>query len=132
VLQRRATIPTVPGSGNAIVRANFTAGSARLADFSAPPTLGTRSVRENVGHACHQLPLFHSNAPMKFTEKLSLWGVAHAAARNAERAAAQQAGEPSDNLHREARILRERADRLHREVYMELGPRRADQPSANS
>jgi hypothetical protein len=104
---------------------------ARLADFSASPTLGTRAVRENVGHACHQLPLFHSDAPMKFTEKLSLWGVAHAAARNAERAAAQQAGEPSDNLHREARILRERADRLHREVYMELGPRRADQAGRN-
>jgi hypothetical protein len=132
VLQRSVTILTVLSSSSAIAGANFTAGSTRLPDFSASPTLSTPIARENVEHACHQLPLFHSDALMKFTEKLSLWGVAHAAARNAERAAAQQDGEPSDNLHREARILRERANRLHREVYMELGPRGADQASANS
>jgi hypothetical protein len=70
---------------------------------------------------------------MKSTEKLSLWGLAHAAARDAERAAAQQTSDPSGRLGREARLLRERADRLHREVYLELGPRRspgpADKPS---
>lgn len=58
------------------------------------------------------------------THKLSLWGVAHAAARDAERAAARHTGQPGDELRREARLLRERADRLHREVYLELGPRR--------
>ena len=58
------------------------------------------------------------------THKLSLWGLAHAAARDAERAAAQQTGQPGDELSHQARVLRERADRLHREVYMELGPRR--------
>lgn len=58
------------------------------------------------------------------THKLSLWGVAHAAARDAERAAAQHTGDLCDELRRQARILRERADRLHREVYLELGPRR--------
>lgn len=61
---------------------------------------------------------------MKPTDKLSLWGVAHAAARDAERAAAQQAGQQGDELRHRARLLRERADRLHREVYLELGPRR--------
>ena len=65
---------------------------------------------------------------MKSTEKLSLWGVAHAAARDAERAA-QQAGAPSELLRREARLLRERADRLHREVYLELGRRRSLDPT---
>jgi hypothetical protein len=58
------------------------------------------------------------------TEKLSLWGAALAAAREAERAAARHTGEPADGLHREARRLRERADHLHREVYVELGQRR--------
>jgi hypothetical protein len=62
---------------------------------------------------------------MKLTEKLSLWGATHAAARDAERAAAQQSGERCDQLRLEARRLRERADSLHREVYRELGPRSA-------
>lgn len=57
------------------------------------------------------------------THKLSDWGEAHAAARDAERAAARQSGQPRDELRQQARVLRERADRLHREVYMELGPR---------
>lgn len=58
------------------------------------------------------------------THKLSLWGEAHAAARDAERAAAQHTGQLCDQLRQQARMLRDRADRLHREVYMELGPRR--------
>lgn len=66
------------------------------------------------------------------TQKLSLWGVAHAAARDAERAAAQQTGQPCDELRHQARVLRERADRLHREVYMELGPRREAGPGTTS
>lgn len=57
------------------------------------------------------------------THKLSLWGAAHAAARDAERAAAQEGGQARDELRHRARVLRERADRLHREVYLELGPR---------
>jgi acyl-CoA reductase-like NAD-dependent aldehyde dehydrogenase len=63
------------------------------------------------------------------TDKLSLWGAALAAARDAERAAAQQVGDSYDPLRRKARALREHADRLHREVYRELGPVRAsDRP----
>ena len=61
---------------------------------------------------------------MVFAEKLSLWGVAHSAARDAEHAAAQAQGERADQLRREAQTLRERAEHLHHEVYRELGPRR--------
>jgi len=60
---------------------------------------------------------------MDLTEKLSLWGATHAAARNTERAAAQRSGPDSIELRREAQRLREHADRLHREVYTELGKR---------
>ncbi len=61
---------------------------------------------------------------MKLTDKLSLWGATHAAARDAERQAAQQQdGADSEELRRQARQLRERADRLHREVYSQLGDR---------
>lgn len=63
------------------------------------------------------------------THKLSLWGVAHAAAREAERAAALEAGQGCDDLRHRARVLRERADRLHREAYMELGARRHAAPA---
>lgn len=66
------------------------------------------------------------------THKLSLWGAAHAAARDAERAAAQEAGQARDELRHRARVLRERADRLHREAYLELGPRRERGAAANS
>lgn len=59
---------------------------------------------------------------MNSTDKLSLWGAALTAARDAERAAAQESGAPYDQLRRKARALREHADRLHREVYLELGP----------
>jgi hypothetical protein len=58
---------------------------------------------------------------MNVMQKLSLWGETHAAARHAEHAAAQEHGEPCEQLRREAMLLRERANRLHREVYMELG-----------
>ncbi len=60
---------------------------------------------------------------MKLTDKLSLWGTTHAAARDAERAAAQGSGERREELRLEAQRLREQADSLHREVYRELGPR---------
>ncbi|AEG93810.1 hypothetical protein [Ramlibacter tataouinensis] len=55
---------------------------------------------------------------MNMTEKIALWGMTHASARDAERAAAQHGG-PADELRREARRLRESADRLHREICME-------------
>ncbi|CAA9428479.1 MAG: hypothetical protein AVDCRST_MAG51-2466 [uncultured Ramlibacter sp.] len=55
------------------------------------------------------------------TEKLALWGAAHAAARDADRAVARQGGKQSGELRQRAELLRERADRLHREVYTELG-----------
>jgi hypothetical protein len=62
--------------------------------------------------------------PMQLTEKLRVWGSAHAAARAAERAAAQQATSTDHDLRREAQLLRERANRLHREIYSEIGRRR--------
>ncbi len=66
---------------------------------------------------------------MNMTEKISLWGVTHARARDAERAAAQHGGEAGDELHREARRLRESADRLHREICTDRGPaHRPDHP----
>lgn len=57
-------------------------------------------------------------------EKLQLWGTAHGAAREAERQAAQQDGERRLELQRRAQSLRERADRLHGEVYGELETRK--------
>jgi hypothetical protein len=53
---------------------------------------------------------------MNMTEKLALWGVTHSAAREAERAAAQQSGDACELQRQQARLLRERADRLHREI----------------
>ena len=55
------------------------------------------------------------------TEKLRLWGAAHAQARAAERAAAELREEAGDDARRQALSLRERADRLHRDIYGELG-----------
>jgi acyl-CoA reductase-like NAD-dependent aldehyde dehydrogenase len=66
---------------------------------------------------------------MDLVDKLRLWGIAHGAARDAERQAAQQQG--ADALHRQARQLRERADRLHREIYRELGSRPERQAHAS-
>lgn len=60
---------------------------------------------------------------MDTTEKLSLWGAIHAEARQAARAAEREMGPSAAERQREARALRERADRLHREIYGELGDR---------
>jgi len=57
---------------------------------------------------------------MDMTEQLKAWGAAHAQARNAESAARQGR---SPDLQREARSLRDRADRLHREIYDSLDRR---------
>lgn len=54
---------------------------------------------------------------MDVTDQLKAWGAAHAQARVAENAARQNR---SNDLQREARSLRERADRLHREIYDSL------------
>jgi hypothetical protein len=62
--------------------------------------------------------------PMQLTDKLRVWGSAHAAARAAERAAAQQASSGGPDLRREAQLLREHANRLHREIYGEIGRQR--------
>jgi acyl-CoA reductase-like NAD-dependent aldehyde dehydrogenase len=67
---------------------------------------------------------------MTVTDKLCLWGVTHAAARDAERAASQQSAQGREEIGRKAKLLREHADRLHREVYMELGPARSSTGSA--
>jgi hypothetical protein len=68
-------------------------------------------------------------AAMNSTEQLQAWGVAHAEARRAE-AAARQGGhaQDADDLQRQAKLLRERADHLHREVYHALGRRSGDRP----
>lgn len=56
---------------------------------------------------------------MELTERLRQWGSAHSAARAAERTAGRHASSDSE-AHREAKALREQADRMHREIYMEI------------
>jgi hypothetical protein len=58
---------------------------------------------------------------MDWTHKLRLWGSTYAAARAAERAAAQQSSSTRADLQREAQRLRENANRLHGEIYSEIG-----------
>ena len=61
---------------------------------------------------------------MDITEQLKAWGAAHAQARAAERAAGQGGPKGQDaQAQREARSLREHADRLHREIYGSLDRR---------
>lgn len=60
---------------------------------------------------------------MDILNKLSQWGAVHAAARQAERAAADAAAPDADARRRDALHLRERADSLHREVYRDLDRR---------
>jgi len=58
---------------------------------------------------------------MDLTERLKAWGAAHARARAAEcsaRDAAREADAP--RLQREAKSLREQADRLHHDIYRDL------------
>ena len=58
---------------------------------------------------------------MDVTERLRAWATAHAQARQAERAAEQGRGtDDAGRLQRDARSLREQADRLHRQIYREL------------
>jgi hypothetical protein len=79
-------------------------------------------------------PFALEKTAMNMTEKLSLWGITHAAARDAERAAAQQSGDACELHRRQARVLRERADRLHREICTDdvkrPGRRVNDRPGA--
>jgi len=65
---------------------------------------------------------------MDVTEQLRAWGAARAQALAAERSA-QQAGptDRSGDLQRQAKTLRERADRLHRDIYRSL-----DRPGTNT
>lgn len=66
---------------------------------------------------------------MDVTEQLRTWGEVHARARSAEDTARRSGdGLRSGDLWREAKSLRERADRLHREIYQQFGRRQADQP----
>lgn len=67
-----------------------------------------------------------SLAGMDFPDKLRAWGATHTQARALERAAARQPGAGGKDLAQEARTLREQADRLHREIYSEIG--RRDKP----
>lgn len=59
---------------------------------------------------------------MDVIEKLRQWGIAHGEARAAEREAARDGAEAS---RLQARQLRDRADRLHGEIYRELDGGRA-------
>jgi hypothetical protein len=66
---------------------------------------------------------------MDITEQLKAWGAAHAQARAAERAAAEGGPTGHDTeVQREARSLRERADRLHHDIYRSLDRRGRDTP----
>lgn len=66
---------------------------------------------------------------MDITEQLKAWGAAHAQARAAERAAGEKGSTGQDaEVQREARSLRERADRLHRDIYCSLDGRGRDSP----
>jgi len=60
---------------------------------------------------------------MDHLEQLRRWGAAHGAARDAERQAAQAGAPVRIQLQQQARLLRERADRLHAEIYGQLGRR---------
>ena len=66
---------------------------------------------------------------MDVMEQLKAWGAAHAQARIAE-CTARQCGEPAAGgaLWREAKSLREHADRLHREIYSGLDRKRSERP----
>jgi hypothetical protein len=57
---------------------------------------------------------------MDITQKLGLWGTTHAQARSLE-TAARQAGARDERLQEQAQQLRQQADRLHREIYDEIG-----------
>lgn len=61
---------------------------------------------------------------MDLTEKLRAWGAAHAQARSAE----QRASQGTEDLRQQARSLRQIADRLHREIYEQMG-RKGSRPA---
>lgn len=66
---------------------------------------------------------------MDITEQLKAWGTAHAQAQAAERAAREGGHMGLDvEAQREARSLRERADRLHRDIYRSLERQGPDKP----
>ena len=68
---------------------------------------------------------------MNQVEQLQRWGAAHGAARDAERQAALEGGDARKNLQQQARALREQADRMHAEIYGQIGRRSAEsRPSA--
>lgn len=57
---------------------------------------------------------------MNQVEQLQRWGAVHGAAREAEQQAALQ-GEAGQPLRERAKRLREQADRLHAEIYGQIG-----------
>ena len=57
---------------------------------------------------------------MDQVEQLQRWGAVHGAAREAEQQAARQ-GEAGHTLRDRAKKLREQADRLHAEIYGQIG-----------
>jgi hypothetical protein len=65
---------------------------------------------------------------MDVMEQLRAWGAAHARARSAECTARQCGQVDTGALWREAQSLRERADRLHREIYRGLDRKAGDRP----
>lgn len=55
------------------------------------------------------------------TEKLRLWGTVHAQARSARQMATQPGEGTGSDRERDARRLEQKANRLHREIYAQIG-----------
>lgn len=60
---------------------------------------------------------------MDQVQQLQRWGAAHGAARDAERQAALEGGDARRKLQQQARELRDHADRMHAEIYGQIGRR---------
>lgn len=58
---------------------------------------------------------------MDLTEKLRVWGAVHAQARNAREAVARTGAPSQQEAQRRAQLLQQQADRLHREIYAQIG-----------
>lgn len=58
---------------------------------------------------------------MDLTEKLRVWGAVHAQARSARETLARTGSSSHRAAQRRAQLLQQRADRLHREIYAQIG-----------
>ena len=60
---------------------------------------------------------------MDLTEKLRVWGAVHAQARCAREALAQAGAGSLQEAKNQAQLLQQHADRLHRQIYSQIGTR---------